>query len=80
MTTIDDRTKAQPALYMVAETICTYDKTDGFCHPRNCQSCPRCWGAARRLLKDTGLSARAVTWVLMHKERVESEAKENGNG
>lgn len=64
----------QPALGRLAETICIYDKTDGFCSPRSKEVC-MCWDNAEKMLQGSGLSARACCWVLMNSKRIEEEAE-----
>ena len=65
-----DRAKMQPALLKAAEAVCIYHDTDGFCHPRNDQSCA-CWSKAEAVMQATGLSANAVSWLFQHTEKIE---------
>lgn len=67
------RAELQPGLLTAAEAACVYDKTDGFCHPRNTNAC-RCWDAAQAVMKATGLSARAVAWVFKHRKLIEADS------
>lgn len=34
-----NRADLHPGLHKAAEAVCIYDRTDGFCHPRNHQAC-----------------------------------------
>jgi len=74
-----DRTEMQPALLKAAEAICIYRDTDGFCHPRNHQGC-ECWQKAESVMRATGLSANAVSWIVQYSERVERLSKEDSDG
>lgn len=67
------RCDQQPGLFVLAETFCSYDMTDGFCTPRNRDRC-ECWDKAEAMLKSSPLSANACSWVLKNKERIEREA------
>ena len=71
--TVPDRTELSPALFQLAEVVCIYDRTNGFCHPRNKQGC-ECWQIAANLMSTTGLSSRALQWVLTHKADIEKMA------
>lgn len=72
---MSDKTRAEqsPALCKVAECFCIYNLTDGFCHPRNKDSCA-CWDKAKAMTESTGMSANACCWVLLNKKRIEGEA------
>lgn len=73
------RAKMHPAVQMVAVEICTLGMTDGFCGPRNCGNCEKCWPRAEKLLLSSGFSARALVWILRHRARIEKEAAEGSN-
>lgn len=65
-----------PALNEVAEALCIYGLTDGFCKPRNCQGC-KCWKVAKTLLHGTGLytmSAKDWVWVIQHQSLIHERA------
>ena len=68
------RFERQRGLAMAAEAACIYDKTDGFCHPRNAPACDRCWPAAEAVMASTGLSAQAVAWVFRSNQKIEQLA------
>jgi hypothetical protein len=70
------RCERQPGLFGAALTICTVKMTDGFCTPRNVDSC-KCWDIAATAMEATGLSARAVSWVFHNAKRIEQEAERN---
>jgi hypothetical protein len=67
------RIDTQPALGKVAECLCVYDMTDGFCHPKNNNAC-KCWSRAEEIQQSTGFSAQACVWILRHRTRIETEA------
>jgi hypothetical protein len=69
-----NRAKLQPGLALAAEAACIYRSTDGFCHPRNVDSC-KCWDQAKQVMEATGLSARAVAWIFRNSQRIEELAK-----
>jgi len=73
---VDDgkrRMDYQPALFLVAQEICSLDMTDGFCTPRNRDAC-ECWSKAEKLMDSSGFSAKALVWILQHRKRIEEEA------
>jgi hypothetical protein len=70
-----DRCKLQPALAHAADAACSYFMTDGFCDPRQCQSC-KCWDRASAVMDATGLSARAVGFLFQHRQQIEKSAEE----
>lgn len=67
------RCDTQPALFKVAECLCIYDMTDGFCTPRNKEVCA-CWDRAKQLMEASGFSALALVWILKNRQRIEEEA------
>lgn len=69
-----DRAREQPGLHMAAQEACVTKYTDGFCMARNNPGCPRCWPAAEAVMKATGLSAQAVTWIFAYRSRIEAYA------
>lgn len=70
-----NRADLSPALHKAAEAVCVYDRTDGFCHPRNHPAC-RCWQIAEEMMLGLGLSANAVSWVVQHKHDIERQSRE----
>jgi hypothetical protein len=70
-----DRAKDQPGLHMAAQEACVTMYTNGFCVARNNPTCTRCWPAAEAVIKATGMSARAVTWIFAHRSKIEEAAK-----
>lgn len=66
----------QPGLFVGAEAICIYHRTDGFCSPRNCENC-KCWDLANTVSDATGLSYLAIAWILSHKSHIETLAKQD---
>lgn len=75
-----DRAKDQPGLYMVAREACVTMYTNGFCEPRNHPACSKCWPAAEAVIKATGMSPRAVTWIFAYRTHIEETAKTQYNG
>lgn len=67
------RSDMQPALCKVAECLCVYDMTDGFCTPKTKDRCA-CWRKAEELMRSSGFSALALVWILKNRKRIEEEA------
>lgn len=68
------RCDRQPGLALAAEVFCSTDLTNGFCTPKQVDSC-RCWDRAQETMRGSGLSAQAVAWVYAHRKRIEEEAE-----
>ena len=69
----ETRAERQPALCLLAEAICIYGMTTGFCSPRNNHACG-CWQRAEEMMRGSGMSAAACVWVLQNRRRIEQEA------
>ncbi len=67
------RIDRQPGLGMVAQEFCVTDLTDGFCTPKLRDNCV-CWHRAEKLMKATGMSAQACSWVVGNREAIEKDA------
>ena len=67
------RMDRQPALFLIADAICSLGDTDGFCTPRHGDAC-KCWTKAEQMQNATGLSANACVWVLQHRTKIEQQA------
>lgn len=71
----EPRWQREPGLFKAADAACSYQKTDGFCTPRNVDHCT-CWSDADAVMGATGLSAIAVAWVFKHRKSIEASAAE----
>lgn len=68
------RCERQPGLFLAAHELCVTDLTNGFCSPKQVDSC-QCWDKAEQMLRGSGLSCQAIAWLYRNRKRVEEEAE-----
>lgn len=61
-----------PALFRLAETICSHKSTPDSCFPENNDQC-WCWKRAMGMLDSTGLSSQACQWIVRNRQYIEQE-------